>query len=255
MENQFILSLILSIFVGGAAGYLGSLMITKRMALVGDALSHVALPGMGLALLYGINVFWGALVFLFLGILLIWFLERKTDLSTEALTGIIFTVSLALGFLITPEPELLHALVGDISQTSLFDALTAILLSVAIFLVIRKIMPGMILGVISEDLAKTSGINVKKQSLIYLFCLAFIVALGVRVVGSLLMGALVIIPAAVSKNLSKTLIKFSYGAMITGALSCFLGVVVSQISAIPAGPAVILVCALFFLISVFLKRE
>ena len=68
MTNQFILSLISGIFIGGVAGYLGSLMLTKRMALVGDALGHVALPGMGLALLFGFNVSFGAFLFLLLGI-------------------------------------------------------------------------------------------------------------------------------------------------------------------------------------------
>ncbi len=59
---QDIYSLITAIFIGGAAGYLGSLMVTKRMALVGDALGHVALPGMGLALLFGLNVSVGAFI-------------------------------------------------------------------------------------------------------------------------------------------------------------------------------------------------
>ena len=68
MSNQFLFSLISGIFIGRAAGYLGSLMLTKRMALVGDALGHVALPGMGLALLFGLDVSFGAFLFLLLGI-------------------------------------------------------------------------------------------------------------------------------------------------------------------------------------------
>ena len=65
MTSQFLFSLIAGIFIGGAAGYLGSLMLTKRMALVGDALGHVALPGMGLALLLWANVSLGAFLFFF----------------------------------------------------------------------------------------------------------------------------------------------------------------------------------------------
>ena len=63
MNSQFLFSLISGIFIGGVAGYLGSLMLTKRMALVGDAFGHVALPGMGLALLLGLDVSFGAFVF------------------------------------------------------------------------------------------------------------------------------------------------------------------------------------------------
>jgi len=68
MNSQFLFSLISGIFIGGAAGYLGSLMLTKRMALVGDALGHVALPGMGLALIFGLDISFGAFLFLLLGI-------------------------------------------------------------------------------------------------------------------------------------------------------------------------------------------
>ena len=93
-------------------------MLTKRMALVGDALGHVALPGMGLALLLGLNVSLGAFVFLLLGIFFVWLLEIRTSLPTEALVGVIFVASLASGFLIVPEPELLEALFGDISEVS-----------------------------------------------------------------------------------------------------------------------------------------
>lgn len=189
-------SLITAIFVGGAAGFLGSLMVTKRMALVGDALGHVALPGMGLALLWGINVSLGALVFLFLGILLIWFLGTKTYLPTETLVGIIFVLSLAVGFLITPEQELLHALVGDIAKVSLGDAFISVILSILVMAIMYKIYPKLILASISEDLAIANKVNIKRNNLIYLLMIAIIVALGVKVVGSLLIGALVIVPAA-----------------------------------------------------------
>jgi len=242
-------SLITAIFVGGAAGYLGSLMLTKKMALVGDALGHVALPGMGLALLWGFNVSAGAFVFLFFGILLIWLLETKTELSTETLVGVIFVFSLALGFLITPQPDLIEALVGDISRVSLVDAITAVVLSLAVFFVVRKIYQRMILVSLSEDLAVATRINVKKMNLIYLLAIAVIVALGIRVVGSLLIGALVIVPAATSRNLSQNMRQYVWGAIILGILSCVLGILLFKLTGFPVGPLTILVSVFFFIIS------
>jgi ABC-type Mn2+/Zn2+ transport system permease subunit len=109
MTNPFFLSLVVGAFVGGAAGYLGSLMITRKMALVGDALGHVALPGMGLALLLKVDVTLGAFVFLALGILLIWRLGEKTPLSSETVVGIVFVSSLAVGFLMFPSQSSLKA--------------------------------------------------------------------------------------------------------------------------------------------------
>ncbi|MBI4691835.1 MAG: metal ABC transporter permease [Candidatus Terrybacteria bacterium] len=245
---------ITAIFVGGAAGYLGSLMITKRMALVGDALGHVALPGMGLALLLGFNVSLGAFVFLLLGVFSVWFLERKSDLPTETLVGVIFVLSLALGFLITPEPELLHALVGDISRVSLLDAVVSVILSVSVLFVVNKIYKKIILASLSEDLAISNKIDIKKNNLIYLLVIAVIVALGVKVVGSLLIGALVIVPAAASRNISRNMRQYVLRAIFLGSLSCVLGIGLFMITGFPVGPLIILTSVFFFIISLIFKK-
>ncbi|MBU4298951.1 metal ABC transporter permease [Patescibacteria group bacterium] len=254
MTSQFVLSLISGIFIGGAAGYLGSLMLTKRMALVGDALGHVALPGMGLALLFGFDVSFGAFVFLLLGIFLIWLFEIKTSLPMEALVGIIFVASLAIGFLIVPELELLEALFGDISKVSFGMALISAVFSILIFLTVNRIYPKMILANISDDLAKSEGIKIKKQNFIYLLSIAAIVALGVKIVGALLVGALVIIPAATARNLSKNLKEYSLGSAVLGILSCFFGILLFRFAGFPVGPAIILTSTFFFLISLIFKR-
>jgi len=253
MEN-FLFSLISGIFIGGAAGYLGSLMLTKRMALVGDALGHVALPGMGLALLLGLDVSFGAFVFLLLGIFLIWLFEIRTSMPTEALVGVVFVASLAIGFLIVPEPELLEALFGDISEISFIMALASAIFSILIFLAINRIYPNMILANISDDLARSEGIKTKKQNFIYLLSIAAMVALGVKVVGSLLVGALVIIPAATARNLSKNLKQYYLGSIIFGVLSCFFGILLFKFIGFSAGPLIILTSTFFFLISLIFKR-
>jgi ABC-type Mn2+/Zn2+ transport system permease subunit len=252
--NQFWFSLITAIFVGGAAGYLGSLMISKRMALVGDALGHVALPGIGLALLFGLNVSIGAFVFLLAGVLMIWFLEKKTYLPTETLVGVIFVLSLALGFLITPELELLEALIGDISQVSLVDTAASIILSVFVLYVVSKIYPKVMLASISEDLATVNKINISKYNFIYLLAIAIIVALGVKVVGSLLIGALVIIPAAASRLVSLNMRQYVFWSALFGVFSCVFGILLSGIIKLAVGPLIILVCTLFFAICLILKK-
>ncbi|MEK7069767.1 MAG: metal ABC transporter permease, partial [Patescibacteria group bacterium] len=122
MNINFFISLITAVFIGGSAGYVGSLMTTKKMSLAGDVLSHIALPGVGLGLFFGLNVSLGALGSLVFGILLIWWLSLKTDLSMESLVGVVFVLSMAVGFLIIPEEDLLHALFGNISAVAFPDA-------------------------------------------------------------------------------------------------------------------------------------
>src|SRR3989344_8274131 len=102
-NQELILGLITVGIVGAAAGYLGSIMVLRRLALAGDVLSHVALPGIGIALLYDLNPFLMAFVFLFAASWVIWLLEKKTSLPTDALIGILFVASLAVGVMMIPE--------------------------------------------------------------------------------------------------------------------------------------------------------
>ncbi len=254
MGDQFLFSLITGIFIGGVAGYLGTLMLQKRMALVSDALGHLALPGMGLALLLGFDVSLGAFFFLALGILLIWFFEIKTSLPMEALVGVLFVTSLAIGFLIIPESELLHALIGDISKVSFEMTIFSVVLAIFLFFVIRNIYRGMVLTHISEDLARNEGIKIKRQNLIYLLSVAAMVALGIKIVGSLLVGALMIVPAATARNLSKTLRNYTFLASFFGIISVFFGALLFKITNFPLGPLIILVNSSLFIISIIFKK-
>ena len=254
MINSFLLSLIVGVFIGGTAGYLGSLMVSKKMGLIAGPLGHLTLPGIALALLYNFDVSLGALPFVILGAILIWFLEIKTDLPEESLTAVIFATGVSLAFLILPAKELETALVGDIIKVSFWGAVISSLVSLIIFLILKKIYSKIIFSSISEDLAKVEGIDTKKYNFIYLLCIAIIVALGVKIVGGFLTAALVAIPACTSKNLSKNIFQYSYGAMIVGSLSAVLGILLYKFSGYPAGPLIILVNSFFFVISVIFKH-
>lgn len=251
---QFILALILGTFICGVAGYLGSLMVTKRMSLVGGALGHMALPGIALALIFGFDISLGALIFLALGIILIWLFELRTKLPLEALTAIVFSSSLAIAFLFLPEEETTEALIGDISKITVIDMTVTIVLSLAIFLITKKIFSNMVFASISEDLARVRGVNIKKMNLIFLICIALVVAIGVKVVGGLLTAALVAIPASTSKNISKNLSQYSYGGLILGSIAGILGIFGFHLTGIPAGPLIIITSTIFFIISlIFVK--
>ncbi len=252
---QIIYSLIMGAFIGGLAGYIGSLMVTKRMALVGGAFGHLTLPGVALALVYGFDVSLGALLFLSIGIVSIWLLEQKTKLPMEALTAVVMPSSLAVAFLFIPEDKKAQALIGDISQISLTAAAITGVLCLITFFSLKKIFSELIFTSISEDLAKVQGIDVGKNNFIFLACIAITVALGVRVVGSLLTAALVAITASASRNLSKNLFQYSYGGMILGSLASILGILGFMFTSIPAGPSIIITSTLIFLASLIFKRH
>lgn len=240
--------------IGLGSGYIGSFMVLRRMSLVGDALSHVALPGIAVALIIGINPFIGAFAALAVAILGIWALERKTELPSETLVGIFFTLSLALGLLLTPEPELLEALFGDISKIGIADAVITGVFTLIIFMVIRRLSKSLMLSIISKDLTKSVRIPVDKINLAFLFLVAMVVALGLKVAGTVLMGSLVIIPAAASKNISVSLSRYTVTAAIFGGLSAFAGIWLANYFHLLAGPIVILTGGVVFLVTLLFKK-
>jgi ABC-type Mn2+/Zn2+ transport system permease subunit len=239
MLDTLILGLLIGIFVGLSAGYLGSLMVLEKMALVGDALSHVALPGLAIGILFNFNPFIGAFIFLFVSAVLIWHVQRVTRISFEALVGATFTLALAIGILIIPEPELLEALFGNITNVILIDAIVATAISVATVLLTRAIYKKLVLAMISEDLAISKGINVARTNLLYLFLVSLVVAIGIKIVGTLLVGFLVIVPAIAAKNLSSDMSRYSLFSMVFGAVAAFSGILLSDFLSLPPGPMVV----------------
>lgn len=254
MDFQFFLSLSCGIFIGGIGGFLGTLMLSKRMALVAGPLGHLALPGIALALMYGFDVSLGAFPFVILGIILIWLFEIKTKLPMEALTAIVFASGVAIAFLFLPIEQAETALVGDITKVSLKETTVTVILCLLVFFVVKKIYPKITLINISEDIAKAEKIDIKKYNFFYLGAIAIIVALGVKLVGGLLTAALVAIPACIARNLSKNLFQYTFLATFFGITSAFLGILLFKLTELPAGPLIILVLTFFFLISLILKK-
>jgi zinc transport system permease protein len=250
MTHQILLSLVSGIFIAGSAAYLGTLMLSRRMAVVAGPLGHLALPGAALALIYGFSLSLGAFPFVVVGILLIWRLEIKTKLQMEALTAIVFATGVAAAFLFLPIDKAEAALLGDISKVGIYGTIAAVLLCSAVFLAVNRSYSQIMLINIQEDLAKTVGVNVKLYNLIYLMSIAIIVALGVDLVGGLMTAALVAIPAAAAKNISRTLLQFAFISGAVGIASAIVGILLSSFIGFPAGPLVILTSAAIFAITI-----
>jgi len=244
---------IVAIFVAISASLLGVFAILKRMALVGDALSHVALPGIALGLLFNFNSLLGAIVFLVIATVGIWILESKSQLSIETIVGVFFSTSLAFGALITPEPELAEALFGNITALKWQESLISVILSFIIIVVLFAIHKKLALNMVSSDLASSVGINNRRLEFIYLLIFALAVALGIHFVGALLMGSLVIIPAASAKNISGSLYVFMCSSIIFGIVAAVLGILVSQYYNYSPGPVFILISSVFFVFSIIYR--
>jgi ABC-type Mn2+/Zn2+ transport system permease subunit len=243
------LSLLSGMSIGGAAGYLGTLMLSRRMALVAGPLGHLTLPGIALALLWGLDVSIGAFPFVILGVVLIWLLEMRTKLPAEALTALVFASGVAITFLFLPMEQAESALVGDISSVGLGGAALSVGASLAIVLALRRHYPQLVLANISEELAAAERIPVRRYDFLYLILIAVMVALGVKMVGGLLTAALVAIPPSAARNVSRNLKQYTLGATAIGIGSAVLGILLSRVTGFPAGPLIILVSTGIFLLT------
>ena len=245
--------IIVAVFIAISASFLGVFAILKRMALVGDALSHVALPGIALGILWKFDPLLGAVVFLVIATIGVWLLETRTQLSVETIVGVFFSASLALGALITPEPELAEALFGNITALKWQESLISVILSIIIVIILLAVHKKLALNMVSSDLANSVGIKNRQLEFIYLLIFALSVALGIHFVGALLMGSLVIIPAASAKNIAKSLNVFMVLSIIFGVFATISGILISQTYHYSPGPIFVLISTAIFIFSIIFK--
>ena len=173
----------------------------------------------------------------------------------EALTAFVFASGVAIAFLFLPVERAEAALIGDISRTSTWDAVVTVIVCSGLMAAVWRIYPKLVLISISEDLAASEGIHVARCNLAYLLVVAVIVALGVKVVGGLLTAALVAIPASAARNLSHNLRQYVLGAIGIGMGSALVGIILFGLSGLPAGPLIVIVSAVIFVMTLPLTRR
>ena len=242
-------SLLLSITMAVAAGLVGSFAVMRRMSLAADPLSHVALPGIGIALALHIHPVFGAVIALVFGALLVWVVEERGGATTESVIGVVFSAALAIGSIMTTGEDLIEALFGGAGAFTWSEKIFGLLVATAIVLFIIVFRNSLVIMMVSPDIARTAGINVRWFDLLYLECFALTIALGLRYLGVLLMGALIIIPAATSKRLSHDLKSMLWFSVMLSVISTTLGSGIAAHLHHEAGPIIVLVATALFLLS------
>src|SRR5262245_13936843 len=242
-------ALALSAAMALAAGLVGCFAVMRRMALAGDALSHVALPGIGIALALHIHPLFGAVAMLLFAGLLVWAIEDRSHLALETIIGVVFSAALAVGSLMTTGEDLIEALFGGGGMISRTEVIFGFLAAAAVTLFVLFQRHALIVALVSPDIARTIGIDVKRLNLVYLEMFALTVALGLRYLGVLLMGSLIIIPAATARRVSRNLTEM---LAIASALAIVVTIVGSLAAAHfqrPTGPFIVTLAAAVFFIS------
>ena len=259
MDDFFVRALLGGVGVAIVTGPLGCIVVWRRMAYFGAALAHAALLGVALGFVLDINLTVGVVVVCLALALGLAVLERQTMLASDSLLGIMAHAMLALGlvtlaFLSHLRVDLMSYLFGDVLAIVRTDIyLIAGLAGVALVLLVAIWRPLLSLTV-NPDLARVEGVNVERTRLGFVLMLALVIAIGMKVVGILLVVSLLIIPAASARMLSKTPEQMAVVAAVLGALSVLLGLSASWHWDVPAGPMIVVVAGVVFLVCLAAPR-
>jgi ABC-type Mn2+/Zn2+ transport system permease subunit len=238
-----------------AAGLVGCFAVMRRMTLASDAISHVALPGIALALALHLHPMIGGLAALLLGTILIWALEHKTGIPTETVIGVVFSVALAVGTMLTSGEELIEALLGAPEGIGRIESLLGLAGAVVVIAFVLRARDRLVIALVSPDLARTVGIDVAHLDLLFLLAFALTVALGLRYLGVLLMGSLLIIPAATAKHLASSLNGMFLIAIVVAVTATVLGLLAAPRLHVEPGPLIVALAGGMFFVGLLRRRR
>jgi zinc transport system permease protein len=241
------------------AGPLGCVVVWRRMAYFGDTVSHAALMGVALGLLTGVQPTIGvAATGLVVGLALLG-LQSQRRLPTDTLLGILSHTFLSIGlilvsFLETVRVDLMGYLFGDILAVSRDDLVWIYVGSAIVLGVLATIWRSLIALTVHEDTAIAEGVSPLKARLAFMLIIALAVALAMKIVGVLLITALLIIPAAAARRFATSPESMAIGAVTVGLLAVMGGIAASFAWNTPSGPSIVVAAAALFLLSLMAGR-
>ncbi len=257
LDDFMVRAALAGIGVAFAAAPLGCFVVWRRMAYFGDATAHAAILGVALSLAFSMSIFVGAVIVALLMALTVSFLSGR-GYAMDTLLGVLAHSALAFGlvavsFLSGIRIDLMAYLFGDILAVSRGDLAVIWGGALLVMLLICWRWSALLTSTLNEDLAFASGINPKREQLALTISLAVTVAVAIKVVGVLLIAAMLIIPAAAARPLSRTPEGMAVIAGLIGTLSAVVGLRMAYVFDTPAGPSIVCVAAITFLVSSVLR--
>ncbi len=258
-------ALICAILIGPILGGIGTMVVSKRMAFFSEAVGHAAMTGIAIGIIVG-EPFSSPYVSLFayciLFGLIINYTKNRTKMSSDTLIGVFLAMSIALGgSLLVYISSKVNAhmletvLFGSILTVDDTDIYILLVSSIIIILVLIPYFNKMLLASFNPSLAGVRGVNVKLLEYVFILVVTVITISSVKIIGSILVEALLLIPAASAKNLAKSIKSFVGYSIVFALISCLAGVYLPiQFSiSVPSGGAIILVSSCIFILTVIIR--
>ncbi len=259
LDDFFTRALVAGIGLSLVTGPLGCFIVWRRMSYFGDTMAHSALLGVALSLVLQVNVTLGVFIIAaaVAGALLL--LQRRNSLSTDALLGILSHSALAIGlvvaFLSGIRVDLMGFLFGDILAVSVADIGVIYAGGVVILGLVVALWRPLLAATVNAELAEAEGMRPDFTRIVLMLLLASVIAIAMKIVGVLLITALLIIPAATARRVSATPEQMAVIAAIVGALAVAGGLFGSLRFDTPSGPSIVVAALVLFIISIALPVQ
>lgn len=257
-------SILINAFLAGAviaivAAPLGCFIVWRRLAYFSDTLSHSALLGIALGILWEFNLLIAVIGSSFTLAMFLLFLRRKHLLSNDTLLGILAHSSLAMGMITISllddvRVDVLSYLFGDLLTIDRQELVWMYGGGAILLVLIIKLWKALLSATVHEDLARVEGLPVERLQLALMLMLALVIAVAMKIVGVLLISALLIIPAATARRFSTSPEMMALLAAIFGVIAVGNGLTGAYYFDLPAGPAVVAAAALGFFISLLMPK-
>ena len=238
-------------FVAVTCAALGMFLVLRKMSLIGDGLSHVSFGAIAFGLFLGVYPFYVAIPLVMLGSLLILKISEKSKVYGDAAIGIVSAVGIAGGVMLASlskgfNVDLFSYLFGNILAISTTEVIMSVVLSFLVLAVIYIFYWDLFSATFDEEYAKTTGIKTNRINIILTLLTAVTVVLSVKMVGVMLVSALLILPAVTALQISKGFKTAIFAAAIFSLVSVIIGITLSFFLDLPTGATIVLVNAFFF---------
>lgn len=246
-------ALITSVFIGIVSGTIGCFIILRGMSLMGDAFSHAVLPGVAISYILGINFFVGAILFGLLASIIITFIKGNSIIKGDTAVGITFSSFFALGVIhigvANSSTDLFHILFGNILAVQDIDKWITLGVSLLVMIVVILFYKELLITSFDPLMAKAMGMNVDFYHYLLMVLLTLVAVTAMQSVGTILIVAMLITPAATAYLYANSLSTMILIASTLGASSSLLGLFIGYSFNIAAGSSIVLTSATFFAIS------
>ncbi|MDS9472431.1 metal ABC transporter permease [Sporosarcina pasteurii] len=252
-------ALFTSIMVGIICGVIGSFIVLRGMALIGDAISHAVLPGVAISYMLGINFFYGAVVTGMLTAIGIGYINQNSRIKNDSAIGIVFSAAFALGVILIGKAnssiDLNRILFGNVLSVRTSDMWMTLIIGAIVLLTVIFFYKELLVSTFDPTFAAAYGLPNKFIHYVIMILLTMVTVASLQTVGIILVVAMLITPASTAYLLTNRLWVMILLAAIFGAISSIIGLYFSFIYNLSSGAVIVLVSTAFFLIAFFLSPK